>query len=681
MEESKVVDKSKKKVQQMRHTKISIKVKLLGVLLPTVVIVIAAIIYLVYSNTQKIILEKSEAVLKTSTESVQEQVSGWMNETITALNLERDSLEYFNLDEKKRLAYIKHTAEKYESFPSGIYIATLDGTLTHATFEPGPDYDVFEKSWYHEGLESEEFSFGAVYFDEESQSYVVGAAGALRDSSGTIIGVAAADIYLNAISSIVENVTLEQTGGSFLVESMTDTIIGHKDSKLVGTLLTEQSEEIYTYAAKQIKSGKTGLFNLTEKDGQEMYLDIKAIPNSSWVVVSYVPYKEILAELSQLNKTIIGVAVVGCLILVLLMERLIHVIIKPMKNLCQVIEKMTGGDFSVVVKAKTRDEIGIMADGVRQFVSTMREIIKQISEISFSLSTQAEESDDISKTLSSASHQQADSMQEMKRTVNELATSISEVAEQATSLSLLVSDTMNKGNIADEKMKETVIASDNGRKEMESIAGSIKNITGKMDSLEACTVQMDSSIEKINSIVGLIREIAEETNLLSLNASIEAARAGEAGKGFSVVAGQIGKLAGTSKSAVDDIAELTEEISNIVQKTVSETKESSAVIKNSAVVVEKTGETFQEIYKSVGITQEAIETMVDKVHEVNDIAVNVAGITEEQSAASEEILATTETILENAVNVSENSKNVADDAKELKENSNSMKMQMEKFTI
>lgn len=681
MQENQTRKKSYKNNQRTGKAKISIKVKLLGVLIPTVVIVIAAIVFLVYSNTQKIILEKSESVLETSAKSVQEQVSGWMSETITALNVERDALEYFDLDEEERLDYIKHTAGQYDSFPAGIYIATKQGELIHATFKPGPEYDVFAKSWYQEGLESEEFAFGAVYFDEESQSYVVGASGKLKDSSGKEIGVAAADIYLSAISDIVETVTLEETGGSFLVESTTDTIIGHKDSEMVGTLLTEQAGEIYAYAAECIHNGQTGLTNLKQSDGQEMYLDIRAVPNSSWMIVSYVPYQEIMAELMQLSKMIIAVAIVGCLVLVLLMERLIHMIVKPVKKLCQTIATMTSGDFTVNVNTKSKDEIGVMADGIRQFILTMREIIRQISGISESLSTQAEESDDISRTLSGASNQQADSMKEMNRTVNELATSIAEVAEQATSLSLLVSDAVEKGRIADEKMKETVSASDHGRREMESIAVSMKDITGKMDSLETCAVQMDGSIEKINSIVGLIREIAEETNLLALNASIEAARAGEAGRGFAVVADQIGKLAGTSKSAVDDIAALTEEISGIVQKTVDETKESSVVIKESSGVVEETEKTFREIYKSVGITQEAIETMVVKVHDVSDIAVNVAGITEEQSAASEEILATTETMLENAVKVNENSKNVAEDAKELKENAGSMKGHMDKFTV
>lgn len=681
MPDKQTMTKSRRREVHRGKTKISIKIKLLGVLLPTVLAVIAAIVFLLYSNTQKMILRKSEAVLEASAESVQEQVIGWMNETITVLDTQRDSLEYFDLDEAGKLAYIKHTAGKYDSFPSGIYIGSNDGKLTHATFEPGPDYNIFEKSWYHEGLESEEFAFGAVYFDEDSQAYVVGAAGQFKDSSGTVTGVAAADIYLSAISEIVKNVTLEQTGGAFLVESSTDTIIGHKDSSLVGALLTDCSEPIYTYAADRIHSGQTGLFHIEESGAQDMYLNIRAVPNSSWRIVAYVPDEEILSDLNQLSKMIIVVAAAGCLLLLLMMERLIHMTVKPVRALSKAIETMTNGDFTVTVNAKSSDEIGVMADGIKRFAESMRETISRISDVSYSLSAQAEESDGISRTLSDASNLQADSMNEMKRTVDELAVSISEVAGQAAELSLLVTDTMNNGRTADEKMKETVTVSEGGRAEMENIAVSIQDITGKMDSLETCAVQMDASIGKINTIVELIREIAEETNLLSLNASIEAAGAGEAGRGFAVVATQIGKLAGTSKNAVNDIAALTDEISGIVKKTVQETKESAGVIKESAAVVESTEKTFRNICSSIGITQEAIEIMVNKVREVNDIAVNVAGITQEQSAASQEISATAETMADNALKVNENSKTVADSAKQLKENAGEMKEEMERFTV
>mgnify|MGYP002508589815 CR=1 FL=1 len=113
---------------------------------------------------------------------------------------------------------------------AGMYVALTDGSLYHASFVPGPDYDATSKSWYRDGLESDDLILGDVYFDEDSQSYVVGASGALKTGDGAVRGVVAADVYLDSISKIVSEVQIEDTGGIFLVDVRTGTIIGHKRS-------------------------------------------------------------------------------------------------------------------------------------------------------------------------------------------------------------------------------------------------------------------------------------------------------------------------------------------------------------------------------------------------------------------------------------------------------------------
>lgn len=207
-------------VDRMRK-KIGIQVKVLGALLPAVIVMIGLMLFLFYMSTAGMITQKGEEILTVNTQSVVNQVRTWMSETITALDTERDALQYFALPAKEELDYIKHTANQYESFPAGIYIGTTAGELIHSSFVPGPEYDVLQKPWYREGLDSEEFIFGSVYFDEDSQSYVVGASGVLRNPDGGVRGVAAADIYLDSISKIVQPVQLEQTGQVFLVDTKT----------------------------------------------------------------------------------------------------------------------------------------------------------------------------------------------------------------------------------------------------------------------------------------------------------------------------------------------------------------------------------------------------------------------------------------------------------------------------
>lgn len=664
-----------------QRVKFGIKFKLLGVLLPIVIGVIVLIMAQVYSNTRKIVLEKSESILTTNTQSILNEVGIWMKETLTTLLQQRDTMEYYDMDEAQILDYVKHTADRYDSFPAGIYVATTEGSLIHASFVPGPEYNVFEKPWYQDGLESEDFIFGAIYFDEDSQSYVVGASGKLRDKNGRTRGVAAADIYLTSIADIVKDVKIEESGRMFLVDADSGMIIGHPDAEMIGRKLEELNEEFYSYVGSRMDAQETGLGEFVGQGKTRTYVDIETIPGSNWMTAAYVPQQEILAELEQLTRRIIITAVVGCILVILLMERIIHLIVRPVRKLSRTIASMTEGDFTVDVPVKTSDEIGFMAEGVRRFIVTMRDIIGKISQVSDTLNVQAADSRKMSEELSRSAGSQAESMGEMTYTISELTKSVTEVAENATSLAALVSDAKQKGDMAGEQMLEAVTASDSGKEDMGRVSSSMAMISQKMDSLEKSAVQMEGSIGKINSIVGLIGEIAEETNLLSLNASIEAARAGEAGRGFAVVAGQIGKLAANSKESVEQIAALTSEISTVVRQTVEETQESVTAIRDSSEIVQVTEEAFARIYQSVNTTNDAVTAMVECIKGVNDIAVSVAGITEEQSAASEEILATTETVKANTDKVSMSSREVEDSAENMDTSAKLLGKEMSKFRV
>lgn len=676
-----VVDKFNKQKKDPENVKFGIKKKLLAAVLTVSVMVIIVILFLVYRNTSQIVLQKSNTILQTSTDSVVNKVEAWMNKTITALNVERDALSYFSLNRKQEIDYIKHTANTYDAFPSGIYVATVQGELLHASFVPGPTFNVFEKTWYKDGIKSEEFIFGSVYFDEDSKSYVVGASGVLKDNKGVVRGVAAADIYLNAISEIVSEVKLEQTGGMFLIDANTNTIIGHQDANLVGKELAQQDVAMYKYIADLVKNHKDGLLNFEQADGDVICLDIQSVPNSDWIAVAYVPYNEVMADLNSLTKTIAITAFFGIFLLILFIERTIHLIIKPLNGLNAAIHQITEYDFSTNVEASSRDEIGLMADRLSIFIKNMRELMKKIMGVSGDLSNRSVGSAKVAEELSKTAETQDKSMKEITITVGELVKSIDEVAENATSLSLLVADAETKGDEANAQMRDTVLEATQGRKGMEQVVEAMQSISTRMTNLEISIQEVENSLVKINGIVDLIRGIAAETNLLSLNASIEAARAGESGRGFAVVASQIGKLASTSTDAVEDIAKLTAAIRQMVENTVSETKENVVVIKDSTGLVNETGVSFDTIFSAINKTDMAVTEMIEKVHQVNDIAMGLAGITEEQSAASSEILVVFERLEDSSKNVLDSSRTVAGEAVQLKDTAKDLSDKMKMFTI
>lgn len=194
---------------------IGIAIKLVAAIAVSVVIAVSALLAVVYDRmSQTLWIRARKCCVPLQTRHFRE-TRAWMNRTLTMLEVQRDTIEYENMSIPELTAYIKHTVNQNDAFPAGLYVALTDGTLYHASFVPGPEFNALEKSWYVNGLESEKFILGDVYFDEDSQSYVVGASGVLKSGNGAVRGVAAADVYLDSISDIVKNIQIEDTGGIF----------------------------------------------------------------------------------------------------------------------------------------------------------------------------------------------------------------------------------------------------------------------------------------------------------------------------------------------------------------------------------------------------------------------------------------------------------------------------------
>ncbi len=336
--------------------------KLASAIVVSVVIGVALLMGVVYFQMSHTLLDRSEDLLQATTDKTIQETRAWMNRTLAMLETQRDIVQYEDMDIPAMKDYIKHTVNQNEAYPAGLYIALIDGSLYHASFVPGADYDVTTKSWYQNGLRSQEFILGDVYFDEDSQSYVVGASGVLKNRDGEVRGVAAADVYLNSISSIVSGVRIEDTGGIFLVDTRTDTIIGHRDSTVTGKILGELGDGMYAYAAGQIHEGKTGL-TLYE----DTYIQVADIPDSDWIAVAYVSRGEVLRELNRLTASMLLVAVVAVMVLILLVVIQVRRIIgRPVRELSLAATRIAEGELDQTIRYRSRDELGVLADDFNQ---------------------------------------------------------------------------------------------------------------------------------------------------------------------------------------------------------------------------------------------------------------------------------------------------------------------------
>ena len=342
---------------------------------------------------------------------------------------------------------------------------------------------------------------------------------------------------------------------------------------------------------------------------------------------------------------------------------------------------MSDGDFTIQIEAKGSDEIAEIQHSVKVFTENMREMICDINNVTNDIQNQADNSSVVSVSMQDASNSQATSMASLSETVDQISDSINEIAESATNLSGVVADTTSDSEKVKEQINATVDISRKGRSDMERVQNAMEEIRNSIAQLVEAISKVGEASKEITGITGLIANISEETSLLSLNASIEAARAGEAGRGFSVVATEISKLAQSTASSVDDIAKLINEVDNLVDAAVKQADVSVENINESGGRIKVAQETFEEIYTCVQDVDNGINSMITQIQTVNNVAMDVSAISEEQAASTAVISETSEVMVEQANKLAGQSEQVAGSAKVLTQTSEKLAEQMSRFQI
>ncbi|AJH00338.1 chemotaxis protein [Clostridium beijerinckii] len=654
--------------------KVSIKTKLLGIIIPMLVIVISLLIFISYNKSKNIITNSANDLLETSSKKQVDQIESLLNENLSSFKTLKDSLEVANLSEKQLQDVLNKYYGYSDNYKGGFYIADESGKLFKAEKSDKSDKDVLNSVWYKEGLTRVNMAFGSPYKNEFGKN-VVSASAILNDKSGKI-KIFSVDLSLDKVSIIVNSMIDMHDAEAFLIDSNDKTIVANRDGSLISTKLDSNNDKFFTDVAGKIENKD---YNSCELDNNRVVF--KEVEGTNWILVSYVPTKSILSELIKLRAFMILIGIISIIILAVLVERVVQVVIKPIRKLTDTIVSMTNGDFTVDVEIKGNDEISIMLKSVKEFITVMRNMINNISIVSNKMSEQSEGGIRISTELYDSSKLQSESMQNLNLTVDQLSSSVGEIAENTTTLANVVSNTRDDGNNVNDKMKETIKISEKGIKDMQKVNVAMENIRTSIGSLEQAISNVGKSSIEITSIINVIGSIAEQTNLLSLNASIEAARAGEAGKGFAVVASEIGKLANTSSESVKNISSIVNEINKLVSDTVKQSHDSAEYINESSYLISGTADTFDNIFNKINSANDLIQEMIEKVGHLDDVATTVAAIAEEQAASSEEILATSEVMVDQSNNITENSEKVANDAETLANTSDELSKQIQMFKI
>lgn len=649
----------------------SIKTKILTAVSALVLILVLILILLSYMISKNIIEDKSKQVLELSVKNQASQMEAWMTESLNVFNTFKENLETMDYTDEQIQTLLDSYLGKSSNYPDGFYIADSDGKVMQAD---GVEYKKTisdDPVWYTEGLTRVNMAFGDVFTNEAGEE-VISASAILRNPDK--IRVIAIDVPIAHIQVIVNSFISMDDAQAVLIDRSTMDILSQSEDSLSGSL-SDDSGFLGTIGEK-----------IDEQDYDSISLDnnivdFREISGTNWVLVSYVPEASIFAELILLRTTMAIVAVVILIILLVLMERMVNYMIKPIKSLTDSIVMMASGDFTVDIKTKGNDEITVMGQSMKDFAASMRKMINDIVNASETLQGQAESSSTVSGGLYEASLTQSKTIDNLNETVDQLSASVQEIAENATSLAMVVSETKDSSMEAEQKMNETVTVAESGKSDMEKVGEAMNVIQSSINSLQESIDEVGTASSEINNIVSMIGEIADETNLLALNASIEAARAGDAGRGFAVVASEIGGLADDSNKSVQKIQGLIDQVTSLVAETVEKAKQSVDEISSSSELVNQAVNTFDTIYDNIINANHVVNNMASSMSQVESVATNVAAITEEQAASAEVISGNAGNIAAESQNITNDSEKVADTAKELADTSENLMTQIKSFRV
>lgn len=655
----------------------SIRLKLVCIIIPIVLVIIVSF----FSLASNVVLKISQEKMQAEALAYAEEIGSWTNRILGELKIYQNSIEDGNFkNDAAVLKYLETTLEKNESYPTGLYLGDDKGVyLDGSGWVPGSDWILTERDWYVAGKDNEEFAFGEPYYDSMTGQVCVSASVRLDYTGAT--RVLATDVYLDYVSGLVSEISNHGNADAFLVTKNSQTIIAHVAKEMVAlTLGTENMDVLYREIGTALAAGRCGIVSVNGNDGSYLAC-INPIAGTDWYLVTYVTEKNVLSELHQMEWIMTLIAVIATIVLLFAILHMMNQVVKPVKKMTAVIDRIAEGDFSHNLETRGNDEIARMSKNMQMFITQMQGTISEISSTAKWLEYQSVENRKVSDSLKKSSEKQSHEMKLLEQMVEQLSKAAAEASAQMDSLAEVIGNTHEQSAEADRLMKESVIMSQSGRCDMECITIGMGNINHSITELSRQMDKVGVSISKIGDMVNMIIDIAEETNLLSLNASIEAARAGEAGRGFSVVAEQIGKLALNSNETADAISKLTIEIKDTVEKAAEYMAASVAEVQANVGSVSEASDTFDGLCEKLDETSRRVGQMMELVGNADAVSRQMEEISMGQIQATEQIAQSAEELNQQTQNVTADSNTVAESAEKLLEESAELMGRISKFKV
>ncbi len=547
-----------------------------------------------------------------------------------------------------------HLKQAYTSGGFGLtYFGSTQGVMTRQdpSLNTG-NYDPRERPWYQDAVKAGQLIVTAPYVSVTMQKLVVTLSEPVLHQ-GELVGAVGANLALDKLIDEVLAMQVQGDGYAMLLDS-SGLIVGHPNKELALKQIGELSPDLSAATFQQWGRENNELHAAT-LDGRDVLLAVQPVAGTDWLL-AMVMYRDVLeAPLATLLWQLVGLTLVLMLVFSALLTAMFKYLFADLGRVAGALHDIAHGegDLTVHINTRSKDEVGQLAESFNQFVARLHGIVSRLRDVTVELAAQSRAQAAGAQSRSQRVRQQQDEIVMVATAVTEMASATQEIAGNA--------------EFAATTSGDAVKLAVSGQSQVGQSQRSITGLADEVADASQIIVELDAHAQKISGILATISGIAEQTNLLALNAAIEAARAGEQGRGFAVVADEVRVLSRRTHDSTDEIQQMIETLQQTTRRAVGGMETSRQLAGTSVEDAESANQSLARINEAIG--------------SISDMATQIAAAAEEQTSVTSEISRNTENIRHVSQELAEQANQEAAQAAELKGLTERLEQEIGRFRL
>ena len=578
---------------------------------------------------------------------------------------------YNNQDQK---ALLKEINKKNSDFAL-VFVTDIKGQQVARSDDKDQFDDMSDRDYFKEVSANKKTVVSDVLISKTTGKPAIVIAVPIFNVQGEIQGILGATLDLSTLEEMRSKITIGQTGYAFITDSQGQ-VLAHPDASMV----EERTNVSDIPVVKKALAGQVGA-EIYEYKGEKVFGSYNAVPTTGWAVIVRQTQDDALSSITETEIKMVSIAVVILVVTIIIGVILSKSMIKPLLVLKEAAKQLAQGNLAYDFKVNTGDEIGELSNSFIEMRESLKTLVKQISSASDNVTTSSKDVLDASKQaeivasqiaeatsqLALGSDEQAKSVENTFRSINKIVQSIDEIAANSVK-------SFDSSSKAEQLVKNGVEIVKTQDTKMEESTNAVGQVSEVIFTLNNKTIQ-------IGQIIEVIESVAEQTNLLALNAAIEAARAGEQGRGFAVVADEVKKLAEESQESIGKIQTIIKDIKDTTNTAVESVKYATDTISQQNESVQNTSKVFKDILEIVDMIADEIQEISNCTDGVKGAGENIQQDMERILAVSEETAASTEEVTASTEEQTTYSENIVREVEKLNTLAEELKTYIKRFTI